>query len=922
ADATEAVVIGIVDTGVYYDHPDLEPNMWINTPEDINGNGIFDNFDENDGGDINWEDEDDNGYDDDVVGFDLGVFDPDPQEEYPDHGTHVAGCVSEATDNGIGGAGPGFSAKIMAAKAANSGGGLTATTTAMVYCISNNADFVNCSYGGFGYQQGVQDIISAGFEDGTMVIAAAGNDNTSGRHYPSAYEHALAVAATGNGNYRADFTNYGDWIDISSPGVSIFSTWAHDEYQFLQGTSMASPVCAGVAALIKAQDTNRTPADIWDIIKNTADSIALYTANPDWIGLLGSGRVDAFGAVGQDLFPNIRLVSNTQTVTNDDGDGVLNPGEGLEIVVSIQNYWSPAVNVTATISAGSDFDIIDGETDFGDVGHNVTIDNAADPFEVNISPDALVQMAEFQLTVIADGDYSNADTFIVEVALNQQNFPQTAGGNLEGGMGLIDINQDGYLEIIFGSSDANLYAYDRDGNRIGNYPHNVGGEIVGGVAVGQIDNQGWLEIASCTKNGYISIKDAGGTDLPGFPVQIGASYYSTPTLVDLVSGGGLEAVFTSFGDGKLYAYQSNGEAVPGFPVETGSRFYGSAAAGDLDDDAEFEIIAGAIDGKVYAWNHDGSMVPNFPVQLSGLIWVTPALGDLDSDNQDEILVGTQDGFFYALKRDGSIMSGFPREFGSIIKSDAALADIDNDGEAEIFVGCNGNTVYGIDGDGGDLSGWPVSIGSGVTSSPVIGDIDGDNLKEIIVAAADGILYGFNDDGTVLRNFPIPTYGSISTSSPALGDLDRDGDIEIIIGLRQSSNNVVVIDYKTNSQVFGDDWVMYGHDMNRQHRLYEYITGVDDQQLSENLPVEFSLSQNYPNPFNPATVIDYALPIDADVKLSVYNIMGRKVADLVDEHQNAGYKTVEWNAASYASGIYFYKMTAGEKQLTKKMLLIK
>ena len=119
-DTTRVAVIGIVDTGVYWMHPDLAANMWVNEREDLDHNGTLDSLD------INGIDDDSNGYIDDVIGWDLADNDNDPREFTPTHGTLVAGCASEATDNHIGGAGIGFSARIMAVKGANSQGQLIA----------------------------------------------------------------------------------------------------------------------------------------------------------------------------------------------------------------------------------------------------------------------------------------------------------------------------------------------------------------------------------------------------------------------------------------------------------------------------------------------------------------------------------------------------------------------------------------------------------------------------------------------------------------------------------------------------------------------------------------------------------------------------------------------------------------------------
>lgn len=103
------------------------------------------------------------------------------------------------------------------------------------------------------------------------------------------------------------------------------------------------------------------------------------------------------------------------------------------------------------------------------------------------------------------------------------------------------------------------------------------------------------------------------------------------------------------------------------------------------------------------------------------------------------------------------------------------------------------------------------------------------------------------------------------------------------------------------------------------------TAVDGEEID--LPTEFTLSQNYPNPFNPATEIKFALPENAHVKIEIFNVLGQRVLTLVDADMDAGYKSIVWNGAdrsgqSVSSGVYLYRMQAGEKTFTKKMLMLK
>ncbi len=925
-DTTKNVIIGISDTGVYYDHPDLQPNMWINGPEDINGNGIFDNFDENEGGDLNYWDDDGNGYDDDVVGYDFGVNDPDPEEETPTHGTHVAGCASEATDNNTGGAGVGFSARLIAAKGANSSGALTAVYQALTYCVDQGAHFVNCSWGSPSYNSQYQNIITQAFWDGCLIIAAAGNDNVQSKFYPAGYDNCLAVAATAQGDAKASFSNYGTWIDIASPGVSIYSTWAHSSYAHLDGTSMASPVCTGVASLIKAQDPSRGPQQIWNIIKSSADSASLYGANPSYIGKLGSGRVDAFAALASGNMPNIGLSSSYYTITDDDGDGVLNPGETISLVITVQNSWSDAFNVSGTLHSTDEVTVTDSTTDYGDIPGGDSADNASDPFIVEIHSDVAPQVLELSLSITAD-DYSTEIPIELEISLFQKNYPLSVDGNIEGHMGFVNLDGNSGEELVFGTTNDEVHALKSDGTELSGFPVSVDGDIVNGIAVGQVVGDDNLELVAATKSGKIYVIENDGQIASGFPIDAGGSYYGTPSLVDIDNDGFLEIFCPAFTDGKLYAYNGDGSAVSGFPVETGDHFYGSVAIGDVDDDGSDEIVGAALNGNLYVWNDDGSVASGFPIDLGSNVWVSTALGDIDGDGIPEIVAGTQEGLVYAYNGDGSIVSGFPVDVGSTIKADPIIANVRYDEPAlEIVIGTNSHLIYLINGSGEIVSGFPVEIGNALNGSPVVADIDGDGRMEIMAAATDGIIYGINDYGSTVANFPIPTYGILSTSSLALGDIDGDGDVELATGLRQNDDNVIVVDYKVQVTLIPEDWTMYGSNMARIHIWTGTVIGVDEDAPNQ-LPTDFALSQNYPNPFNPETKISYSLPHSTDVTLTVYNLAGQRIAELVNKHQQAGSYEVSWNGKtaegkSGSSGIYFYRLHTDNYSAIRKMVLMK
>jgi|GEM_PF-601407 len=256
-DATGAI-IAVIDTGVRYTHEDLASNMWRNPGES------------GDGKETNGLDDDGDGYIDDVFGINAtdkvgnipGSKAGDPMDDNG-HGTHVAGTAGAVGNNGLGGSGVAWSAKIMACKFLNSSG--SGAVSDAIECINyarlHGAKVMNNSWGGGAFSQALLDAIRSAGDAGAIFVAAAGNASTnivSSPSYPAAYlaENVLAVAGTARDDGMYSYSNYGFGIvDIAAPGQDIYSTYgsADNAYAWMSGTSMATPHVSGVAALLLSQ---------------------------------------------------------------------------------------------------------------------------------------------------------------------------------------------------------------------------------------------------------------------------------------------------------------------------------------------------------------------------------------------------------------------------------------------------------------------------------------------------------------------------------------------------------------------------------------------------------------------------------------------------------------------------------------------
>lgn len=340
AAGTRQTVVGVVDTGVDYTHPDLYLNIWLNQgeipdfagqrPIDTDGDGLVTFYDLNasenaalvtdfnvngyiDGGDLladpRWADNvdgpDPGGRIDDLIGWDFANNDNDPFDDQG-HGTHVSGTIGAVGNNNRGVVGVNWRTQIMGLKFLGaSGAGTTADAiSAIQYATQQQATLTNNSWGGGGFSSALQNAIAASGEADMLFVAAAGNDGIDTdfvSHYPSTYQlpNIIAVAATDHNDSLASFSNFGATsVDLGAPGVSVVSTTPNRSYSRLSGTSMASPHVAGTAALAWSVQPDASFEEVRDAIYEGVDEV---------VGLGGTtatgGRLNALRAI-QNVNPN------------------------------------------------------------------------------------------------------------------------------------------------------------------------------------------------------------------------------------------------------------------------------------------------------------------------------------------------------------------------------------------------------------------------------------------------------------------------------------------------------------------------------------------------------------------------------------------------------------------------------------------
>lgn len=276
------VKVAIVDDACQIDHPDLAGQIWTN-PGEIPNNGI---------------DDDNNGYVDDVHGYDVGGLDNDPMPNNNNftHGTHCSGIVGASSDNSTGIASIGFNISLVPVKCTTTGQTNTQSIPrgyeGITYAVAAGADVISCSWGSsFGGSTGAQ-VVSYANNSGALVVAAMGNDYNEQQQYPASYTGVISVVATGNKNdQKASYSNYHTTSVISAPGSQIRSTVTNNGYASQSGTSMATPLVAGLLGLMKSHMYGIETSDLKNCLLTSADNID--SQNGSYVGKMGAGRINA-----------------------------------------------------------------------------------------------------------------------------------------------------------------------------------------------------------------------------------------------------------------------------------------------------------------------------------------------------------------------------------------------------------------------------------------------------------------------------------------------------------------------------------------------------------------------------------------------------------------------------------------------------
>lgn len=757
------VIVGVIDTGIDYTHPDLVNNVWTNTDE-IQNNGI---------------DDDSNGFVDDYYGWDFANNDNNPLDDHG-HGTHVAGTVAAVGNNNQGLPGLSWNSKVMGIKAGGHSLQTDHIIASMNYAADNGAKVISMSLGGYGQSVFFRDAVNALHSQGLTIVVAAGNESIDSMLVsPASFQSAITVGATDNNDQRAYFSNFGVKLDIMAPGVDILSTRAsaftncpkvvQSIYCTISGTSMATPHVSGIVALMISQNPSLNNEQIRQILRR--DTIDLGNIGRD--NMYGYGRVDLTNFASEEVLapyissPNTFDVVSTQLIEVKGwvkGSGFqsykVQIGEGYsptswqdvqtsniqpinESVLAtvdtttIKNNVEYTIRLVATDNQGKNyyFEIYDVKVDGIYNAYIKTPSNYVAKGVVNVEGIATRKSGlPFDITYTLE--WAKGD--------NPQNNEFTNQG-----ITLVNNGQFGLYDSTLGTWDTSSFSHgDWYTLRLTvSLPGYGPGEYKKKVKIDQDLVNGWPKVHSC----FLCT--------------------GSPQIVDLDGDGDKEVLYTTlseFSEFKpiwIYAYNRDGTVVSGFfphqiPSGNSTNVF---TVEDLDNDNKKEIIYVSLASsgvrKIYVLDNIGNIIYGWPSNDLNFNYYStaddsiPTVADLDNDGKKEIIFFDYEGQnvrIWAYKKDGSQIIGFPKSIPvtaqaaeDTVVPAASVADMDGDGNVEIAIGVD-KQFYLLDNGGNILPGWPFNSTLTTTNyqgvvrpevfhtTPTFADTDGDGDMEVHV----------------------------------------------------------------------------------------------------------------------------------------------------------------------------------------------
>jgi hypothetical protein len=757
-------------------------------------------------------------------GFDFFMNDRTVASETRNsHGTDVAGVLGAATDNGEGIAGVAPDARIMPVRTADNilhqGSRLAA---GIVWATDHGADVISMSLGAESRSAALDRAVAYAHRNDVVLVAAIGNELANHHNYPATYDEVIAVgginpdtadaAARGelepqtplatDFTVRATYSDYGPHIDLVAPVQVPTTNYGGGYSRNWSGTSSATPHVAGVAALVKAAAPHLGAGQVRQLLIQTADDLSGGRTGgvEGWDQFTGYGRVNAYEAV--------RAATERR------------PPPGADITAP-DLFSTHRRRLRAKLVSGGHWRLELGQGE-QPAAWRLLAAGAAGRRTVRVATGNLADGGwTLRLTVAAPGGRTGEDRSFFYVNSDPalaRGYPLRLGSSGEGSPVLADLTGDRVAEIVLGTTDGRVRAWDGRSRRlVRGWPRRSGrafatraaarriGLVRAGFiatpAVGDIAAGRRPEVVAAALDGRLYAWHHDGRRVRGFPVRIDArrppsperdaSIYASPALAQLDGRGKLDAVVGA-ADGKVYAWDGRGRRLPGWPVEARDgddreRVISSPAVGDIDGDGAPDVVEGTAEvygsvpnteGRVYAWDARGKLKPGWPIEPPALAAdaipiagegtpASPALADVDGDGADEVAIAAFTGQPDLYRGDGSRFAGGGQQFTTTGKGSRSRTTAES------------ALAFGSGGAFGRLAkGGPLAFFSGLAE-----------MRFVLATQAPAttvpyqhILGGWDAaSGDYLAGFPAPVEQLQIIGAPAVADVDGDGAAEAVAG---------------------------------------------------------------------------------------------------------------------------------------------
>jgi len=922
---SDDIVVAIVDSGAKWNHEDMREQIWINENNADQftidwGNGTISPVSYTQASN--------------VMGWDFWpqtTRPNNPFQSYPGntHGTHVAGTVGAEGDNNKGALGVGFKIKLMITKHQShlqESPNITNGYNGIIFAADNGASVINCSWGGTGFSNSEQNTITYATDAGSIVVAAAGNDDLNmdfSNHYPSNYNGVLCVAATTSADVKSDFSNYGSRVDVCAPGSGIYATLynsiGNDTYGSLNGTSMASPIAASVVAITKYFHPDLSPYEIIERVKYTADPINEGT----YSGLLGTGRVNVYRSALMGIIPNIEMTNIQLTVNDGTGDNIPRKGDLVKLKVTFSNEidWANATGITAKITTEAEgVEIIEPNLNINNIinGWNQTSTNEASLRILNTFNDLEIPLTiEFNSNQEASNLYRYATSFSysILVSVSKPNWPLDLGNTPTAPK---VANLDGTGRRFVTISNGILHVVDMNNIPINNnFPLDLGTPSQAGVAIGNITSNSSLDIVTVSSSGVVKVISPQG--LVVLSKELGFNVISTPSIADLNNDGKNEIIIATQ-NGNIFVLNSLDLSIwNGYPVKPAGNILTQMAIGDVNNDGLQEIVLNTTgsDAGLHAINPiTGLNISGFPVS-TGIAIVGPSLINISGQTGLCIISSSNNSSncpVYVVASNGNIL--YQTTVANRVTTEFSLTDLFLDGNMKIVFGTSTGGLYVMNPDLSVVPGFPVQVGSPIYSSPVFARLNYANGRSIFFGDNSGQLNIVDNTGNFTKVLKISNSGL--TTSPYINPIENNN------GLLFIANNSEILCIDLGIATTALFWNQFRGNLGNTACVTDPTTPTLDDETPS---LVNALQQNYPNPFNPSTTIHYTLKNSEFVKLSIYNIKGQIINNLINENKPAGNHAIVWNGIDnnnipVSSGVYFYRIETNSFSDIKRMILLK